>query len=720
MIPSCHAGTNLAFHKTYTLTPRPSYSLTAPDSDITSLTDGKYSVGHFWSQKSTVGWVYAKRVNILIDLEKVSIIDGISFSTAHGTRGGSLYPEKIDAFIGPDVDHLLYTGDLAKGVDLSAKSYETKHFKLNGIGVKGRYVLLIVQAQGPYVFCDEIEVYEGTKDTGKSGNLTMKQAREMPLTKTFFFKLVEEIKLRIVDSTVLMKRLAVLESSIESSIANLPDIVAIEKELYSIRRDILLSNYPGKELLVTSQNLWSSLAPTTLIFGTPLEVSSLVLPIGGYDHAALLVTNLAPENSEIDVSVTLPGNAIASVSRFEVPFIRSAAMEYVPDPMKLLTEPFILRSGESRMIAITAMGQRTGAQVGLLKIRNRTKIVSIPIQINVTQSKFPKIFSLNSMPWAYLSYPLTHNRIDAVLNDLAAHHTNTFVVPPAYLPKVNSDKDFDFKLMKENIDPKYGVDKIMLFMNLAIENNKSINLPYRFMDEKWQASFRKWYKGALAAVAEKGFSSSHLYLYPYDEMHDKEIDQFIDFAVWVRKEFPNIKLYGTLGWKNSERALLYLDVAQISNSDKILEKFYSNTVEKWLYGGDGTPMPAKSMSPYTHYRLIAWKAFLKGYKGIGFWSYADSGWGTNPGSAWDDFDGLRPDYTVIYEGDGESVISSRRWEAWRMGIEDYELLVMYAKTKGNLAANILAKSVLDAPNDTFKADQVRHKILEELSSSEKK
>lgn len=54
-----------------------------------------------------------------------------------------------------------------------------------------------------------------------------------------------------------------------------------------------------------------------------------------------------------------------------------------------------------------------------------------------------------------------------------------------------------------------------------------------------------------------------------------------------------------------------------------------------------------------------------------------------------------------------------------MGIEDYELVTMYAKAKGEGAAKTLAKSVLDNHQDTAKADEVRRKILVELSNEDK-
>jgi hypothetical protein len=76
---------------------------------------------------------------------------------------------------------------------------------------------------------------------------------------------------------------------------------------------------------------------------------------------------------------------------------------------------------------------------------------------------------------------------------------------------------------------------------------------------------------------------------------------------------------------------------------------------------------------------------------------------------------LERDFAVIYDGVGQSIVSSRRWEAWRMGVEDYELLKMYAVKKGSGAAKAMAKTVLDHPEDTSKADQMRQTILTELS-----
>jgi hypothetical protein len=52
-VPSCHAALNLAKGKTYSVSPPQNYPFSAPQSNTTALTDGVYTVGYFWTQKTT-------------------------------------------------------------------------------------------------------------------------------------------------------------------------------------------------------------------------------------------------------------------------------------------------------------------------------------------------------------------------------------------------------------------------------------------------------------------------------------------------------------------------------------------------------------------------------------------------------------------------------------------------------------------------------------------
>jgi len=50
---------NVALHKSYRLSPGPSYRHCTDSGDRTQLTDGVYTKGYFWTQKTTVGWAVA-------------------------------------------------------------------------------------------------------------------------------------------------------------------------------------------------------------------------------------------------------------------------------------------------------------------------------------------------------------------------------------------------------------------------------------------------------------------------------------------------------------------------------------------------------------------------------------------------------------------------------------------------------------------------------------
>ena len=112
---------------------------------------------------------------------------------------------------------------------------------------------------------------------------------------------------------------------------------------------------------------------------------------------------------------------------------------------------------------------------------------------------------------------------------------------------------------------------------------------------------------------------------------------------------------------------------------------------------------------------MAWNSFVYGYKGIGFWNYADEGPDKQSNLIF--APSLKPSnsYSVIYNNPDGSIISSRRWEAFRLGIEDYSILQAYSKKFGIQNAKELAKQVVNTPGDLNLADSVRIKMLLSLS-----
>ncbi|MFW6162038.1 MAG: discoidin domain-containing protein, partial [Planctomycetota bacterium] len=161
--PETRPGENLARGRPYTMG-RPNYHHCTDPADKTQLTDGVYTKGYFWTQKTTVGWRGGAPQLITIDLGADRPICGVSWSTAAGVAGVQ-WPDALMVFVSPDGQRWHEVGDL---VQLSAAKasppkgeYATHVFWTDALATHGRYVQIAAIPRGPYLFVDEIEVFRG-------------------------------------------------------------------------------------------------------------------------------------------------------------------------------------------------------------------------------------------------------------------------------------------------------------------------------------------------------------------------------------------------------------------------------------------------------------------------------------------------------------------------------------------------------------------------------
>ena len=157
-------GQNAVLGSAYTMSPAPNYIGGCTDSgDVTQLTDGQYTTASpFWNQVPTVGWTQTSTAQITIDLGQDKPIEGVSFDTAAGTAGVT-WPTAINVSVSTDGVNFNGAGE---AVSLSALDHGQPpssgvwSYWTERLVTHGRYVR-IVAAGDPYIFVDEIEVYEG-------------------------------------------------------------------------------------------------------------------------------------------------------------------------------------------------------------------------------------------------------------------------------------------------------------------------------------------------------------------------------------------------------------------------------------------------------------------------------------------------------------------------------------------------------------------------------
>jgi hypothetical protein len=152
---------NLALHKPYELSPPPSYEHSTDADDVIQLTDGEYTAGYFWTQKSTVGW-YLYSPQITIDLGSVQPISGIMINCPGGGAAGVQFPTELTYLVSDDNEHFYQVARLTpKGLKQDGKSWYTHKFLADNLNTRGRYVMIRTVAGGSTFFADEVEVYKG-------------------------------------------------------------------------------------------------------------------------------------------------------------------------------------------------------------------------------------------------------------------------------------------------------------------------------------------------------------------------------------------------------------------------------------------------------------------------------------------------------------------------------------------------------------------------------
>jgi hypothetical protein len=140
---------------------------------------------------------------------------------------------------------------------------------------------------------------------------------------------------------------------------------------------------------------------------------------------------------------------------------------------------------------------------------------------------------------------------------------------------------------------------------------------------------------------------------------------------------------------------------------ELVKWFRENAKTFWFYEAAG---PAKDLLPLGHYRIRPWLAWRFGATGSGFWVYKDLDMWWPP-----DYmgGGGNTAYGAVYQSDGE-VVSSRRWEAVRDGIEDWRALYVLrqeiekARASGHTAAADAAQALSDEAVESIVGYNLKH------------
>lgn len=389
----------------------------------------------------------------------------------------------------------------------------------------------------------------------------------------------------------------------------------------------------------------------------------------------------------------------------EAAMVRSATRGRLADPVLPLDEAgrLFVPAGETRELWLTVdtFQAKPGLYRGSLRLAPFAPTahpwtLAVPVSVRVWPVKLRKTVALRVFNFDYGR----GGRSEAWLRDLLHHRVNVFALRA---PVPNAQGVADFSVLDEPLR-RVGPHGLVFFES------------WFFRSQGWRPRHERWVKDFVAYMKSKGYDYDDWVLHIFDETLS---DLFLDTAKAIKRVDPRLRLFSDRMGTPAEvkRFAPYVDYwcphfAALAKPG--LKTMRETGHPIWTYDcGSG-----KAVAP-THNRALPWCAWRYRLEGVCYWTYFSS-----YGDTWNDFDFDHPDWSKVYPGRTGEPVSSKRWEAWREGLEDWALFDLYSrtlKTKGATAADrkLLSQidaigSAADAPAEVLErvSTQVLHRVLD--------
>jgi len=747
---SASTETNLALHKSYTLSPKPNYKLCTDEADMIQLTDGK-SCGSYWVKKSTVGWRMTTTgtvgIEIVIDLKHQEFVNQVKIHSVGGGTSSVEFPEFIAVLVSKDGKQYGFAGLVSsEQLPIGGKPVRggVPHiFVIDNLNTETRYIKLVVRPRRYFFFVDEIEVNRinqklDWQTVNRKNLLQFSSSEELLVSIEDYLQQRENLRETI---KTLQNNRNVFSADLHQRIS--PNLMNLSEKLKLPTNKIFSKNelsVLGNELEIIRTQIYKEFykKPFVCFAANPmqalLEKDMQLVDIeqrdhvdinlwqGEYESSAVNIINCSPEVLNVAVSISpitdQDGESTDSHKTFTIRravFVRATGLGSIADALILQKDtPFQLSPGGIAQIWLTVFNPKLAAgdykgTLAILASKRQEKfpIQTVPINLKIEKMLFPKEIALNTCVWDEYTptNSVTKHVLPVASEDLRSHYTNISVIHPSIIPfptKKLADGyllgKMDFSKFDKQLEINDFARVYLLFFNWS-HDLKDHGRFGQWMSPYWKRAFSNWLKILVEHLKQKGISYEEFALYPFDE---SLCDEFYEVSKLIKQVDPRIQIYANNFGKGPEDFMRFKDLVDIWSP----HWFHCDRYPKWLatvksFGkvvwtyGYGAPAPAKTKPPYECYRLLPWYAFKRGQTGAGFWVYID--WAEH---AWNDT--LKPFgyYGVIYganqspvDTQGEHIVPSRRWEAWREGIEDYEYLTQLRKVINQIRTSDPATSV---------------------------
>ncbi len=385
---------------------------------------------------------------------------------------------------------------------------------------------------------------------------------------------------------------------------------------------------------------------------------------------------------------------------------------------------------EGRVISVPPMGNRQlwltfdthgldeGNYEGMLKLLALgagDAFVEMPLRLHVSSVSLPEESRYRFYSWAHMGNDPEERLARLRFDDLLAHGTTVFGVGVPRQPfnaQGNLTGTPDWTKHDKWMKMYRGKGMVLIpSFQYSVKGPKEAPM----WSEPWEKAYKAALKRYVAHLKELGFGYDGFALYPYDEpwlTGMSVANKLIKVAKLSKEADPNVLIYcdpaGMASPENSAEAAGYIDIwmpqIDLLKKDKRLLAFYKSTgAQVWTYEAPGH---SRLLKPLGLYRMQPWLAFRYGLSGSGIWTY-------NVGSingSWDPVKG-GTFYSLVYE-DGQTIVPSRRWEAYRDGVEDYHMLTMLKESGNEQTTAFIDEAVLKITAKQEEAASINRLIID--------
>jgi len=434
-----------------------------------------------------------------------------------------------------------------------------------------------------------------------------------------------------------------------------------------------------------------------------------------YAHAVLNVTNLTDQAVELQLDGRLPGQVGRARSGLDTtvqklavyqPKLLGKKVKDLPEKEDGLAMPlvelnglstFFVKAFSTRQVWVTVQtrGLRSGVKRGALRL----------VPLNVPLPAIP-------VPWELTVWDVAiadEAPIGVFCFDYAGDYDwmKSYKINlwfrGAFPNKLALDANGTLKPYKTDVGRveqrrKEGARKFLLSYGYA---GSFIQWAEKSKIEYMSPQFQRLFKEILSRLVREwlaaGLKHEDFALQSIDEAHGRQVQQVLDTTPLMRAVDPKVRLAMTImtGLDELKKMAPHVDVWVNRNGGvwgAEQAAFFAAERAKgkpiWSWNMPNTP----KSKPLTQFRTYGWRAMKFDFDAIGFFLYF----------------GLV--YQPMRKGGG---IATRHWEAWRDGVEDYQLLrvlrdeIASAKQRGvaaeklSAAATLLTGCVDDVITDKF-------------------